>query len=433
MIIERKQYLSKLISKKENGLIKIITGIRRSGKSFLLFKLYHSYLNSIGIDDKRIIELSLDEDINIKYRNPLELGVYIRNIISNKKDKYYVFIDEIQKVEEIQNPYIKDKKSLVTFVDVLIGLMKIENLDIYVTGSNSKMLSSDIVTEFRDRGDEIKLNPLTFKEFYNAYQGDKNNAFKEYCMYGGMPRVALLNNHEDKSNYLIELFKKTYITDIIEHNSISNDVDLLEDLLNFIASSIGSLTNPNKLSKTFKTLKHISITANTITKYLDYFIDAFLINKIHRYDVKGKKYIDTPLKYYFSDIGLRNSILGFRQMEQTHIMENIIYNELVTRGYSIDIGIVEYSHKNTTGKYVRSQLEIDFIAKKWNLNYYIQSSFSIDNENKKEQEIKPLNKVLDSFRKIVIINEDIIPYHDDKGILYLGIKQFLLEDNAIDL
>ena len=432
MIIERKHYLNKLISKKENGLIKVITGIRRSGKSFLLFKLYHSYLNSIGIQDKYIIELELDSFTNIKYRNPLELGAYIKNLIEEKDKTYYVFLDEIQAVEEIQNPYIQNKKSMVGFVDVLLGLMNIKNLDIYVTGSNSKMLSSDIITEFRGRGDEIRVYPLSFKEFYDHFEGDKHNAWKQYCTYGGMPKVALLNSHEEKRDYLKTLFQKTYFTDIIEHNKIRNK-DIIEDLLNFIASNIGSLTNPLNLSNTFKTVKKISVSSATISKYLDYFIDAFIISKIHRYDVKGRKYIDTPLKYYFTDVGLRNAMLGFRQTEEKHIMENIIYNELLLRGFDIDIGVVEYSHEDEEGKYVRTYFEIDFIANKGSSKYYIQSALNIETKEKREQETQSLNRINDSFKKIVVVKDDIIPWHDDKGILYLGIQEFLLNPNSINL
>ena len=432
MIIERKHYLKKIISKKENGLVKVITGIRRSGKSFLLFKLYHSYLNSIGIKDKYIIELELDNDINVKYRNPLELGAYIRSLLEEKDKMYYVFLDEIQAVEEIQNPYIENKKSTVSFVDVLLGLMNIKNVDVYVTGSNSKMLSSDIITEFRGRGDEIRVYPLSFKEFYDYYNGDKHDAWRQYYIYGGMPKVALLDSHEEKSTYLKDLFKKTYFTDIIEHNKINNE-DIIEDLLKIVASAIGSLTNPLNLSNTFKSVKKISISSTTISKYLDYFIDAFILTKIHRYDVKGKKYMDTPLKYYFTDIGLRNNLLGFRQKEANYIMENIICNELLLRGFDIDIGVVEYSHKNKEGKYIRSYLEIDFIANKGSSRYYIQSALNVDSQEKRKQETESLSRINDSFKKIVIIKESIVPYHDEQGILYLGIQDFLLNKNSVDL
>ena len=432
MKIERKLYLNELISKKNNGLIKVITGIRRCGKSYLLFNIYHDYLNSIGVKDNQIIELSLEETINIKYRNPIELDKYIREKIVDKNINYYVFIDEIQKVETIQNPYIKDKNSKISFVDTLLGLMKIRNVDIYVTGSNSKMLSSDILTEFKDRGDEVKVNPLTFKEFYDAYEEDKSLAWKDYVTYGGMPLAVTKKSHEEKSKYLKDLFEKTYLTDVLERYRIK-DKDILEDLLNLISSSIGSLTNPTKLSNTFATIKQTSISPRSISLYLDYFIDAFLLNKTYRYDIKGKKYINTPLKYYFTDVGLRNARLNFRQQEENHIMENIIFNELLVRKFDVDVGVVENNYKNSQGKSARVQLEVDFVANKNSKRYYIQSALSINDPEKREQEIKSLNKIDDSFKKIVIVKDNINPWHDEKGILYIGIQEFLLNEDAIDL
>lgn len=433
MQIKRDLYLNKLISKRENGLIKVITGIRRCGKSYLLFTIYHDYLISTGIKEDQIIELVLDETRNAKYRNPIELDEYIRDLTNDKNKMFYVFIDEIQKVEEIQNPYINNENAKIGFVDTLLGLMKLPNVDLYVTGSNSKMLSSDILTEFKDRGDEIRVNPLTFKEFYDVYPGDKNNAWQEYLTYGGMPLAVIKKTHEEKSKYLKDLFSKTYITDVLERNKISNDKEVLEDLLNFISSSIGSLTSPTRLAHTFASAKQIKISSETISTYLDYFIDAFILNKAYRYDVKGKKYIETPLKYYFTDVGLRNARLNFRQQEENHIMENIIYDELFYRGFDIDIGIVEYNYKNELGKSKRTQLEVGFVVNKNSKKYYIQSALNIDDERKKEQETNPLNRIGDSFKKIVVIKDNIIPWHDEKGILYIGIQQFLLEDNAMDL
>ncbi len=433
MVVNRDRYLNKLIAKKENGLIKVITGIRRCGKSFLLFELYHEYLNSIGVSNDNIIELALDEVMNAKYRNPLELDQYIREQITDKEQKFYVFIDEIQKVSEIQNPYVDDTESKIGFVDVLLGLMKIKNVDLYVTGSNSRMLSSDILTEFKDRGDEIRVNPLTYSEFYSAYEGEKRHAWREYYTYGGMPLVLSKKTHEEKSKYLKDLFAKTYISDVIEHNKILNEQSVLEDLLNIVSSAVGSLTNPTKLSKTFQSVKQVSVTANTISKYLDYFLDAFIMYKAFRYDIKGKKYIDTPLKYYFTDVGLRNARLNFRQQEANHIMENIIFNELQAREYDVDVGVVEYNSQNKDGKKVRIQLEVDFVANKGSKRYYIQSAFSIDDEGKRRQEINSLLRVPDSFRKIVVVRDDIIPWHDENGILYVGIEQFLLEENAVDI
>lgn len=432
MIAKRDRYLQKLINKKENGLIKVITGIRRCGKSFLLFNLYHDYLNSIGVDDENIIELALDEAINARYRNPLELDKFIREQITDKSKKYYVFLDEIQKVADIQNPYLDDKTATIGFVDVLLGLMKIKNVDLYVTGSNSKMLSSDILTEFKDRGDEIRVNPLTYSEFYAAFDGEKRHAWREYFTYGGMPNVLNRQTHEEKSKYLKDLFEKTYITDVIEHNRILNDQTVLEDLLNIVSSSVGSLTNPSKLSNTFQSVKHVAVNASTISRYLDFFIDAFIMYKAFRYDIKGKKYIDTPLKYYFTDVGLRNARLNFRQQEENHIMENVIFNELMAREYDVDIGVVEYNYQDANGKKLRTQLEVDFVANKGSKRYYIQSALSIDSEAKRQQEINSLLRVADSFKKIVVVKDDIIPWHDENGILYVGIEQFLLEENVID-
>lgn len=433
MVIERNLYLNKLISKKENGLIKVITGIRRCGKSFLLFELYHSYLNSIGVLDENIVELALDEVANAKYRNPFELDKYIREKVADKSRMYYVFIDEIQKIADMQNPYVDDSNEKIGFSDVLLGLMKIKNVDLYVTGSNSRMLSSDILTEFKDRGDEIHVNPLSYTEFYNAFEGDKRNAWREYFTYGGMPLVLSKETHEEKSKYLKDLFAKTYITDVLERNKIGNDKEVLEDLLNILSSGVGSLTNPTKLANTFKSAKQTSISSATISKYLDMLIDAFIITKALRYDVKGKKYLNTPLKYYFTDVGLRNARLNFRQQEENHIMENIIFNELMIREFDVDVGVVEYNYKDESGKKSRTYLEIDFVANKGSRRYYIQSALNIDDEEKRLQETNSLNRVGDSFKKIVVVKDNIIPWHDDNGILYLGIEEFLLNDGALEL
>ncbi len=431
MVIERKRYLDKLISKKDNGCVKVITGIRRCGKSFLLYELYHSYLNSIGIADSNIIELALDEAINARYRNPLELDAYIRAMVSDQSQRFYVFLDEIQFVADIQNPYLDSKDSRIGFTDVILGLMKLKNVDLYVTGSNSHMLSSDILTEFRGRGDEIHVLPLTYKEFHDAYDGDKRFAWMEYCTYGGMPYVLSLESHDEKSRYLKNLFSDVYIKDVLERNRILNDRAILEDLLNIISSSVGSLTNPAKLSNTFHSVKHVQVNANTISRYLDCFIDAFILEKAYRYDIKGKRYIGTPLKYYFSDVGLRNSRLNFRQQEANHIMENIIYNELVARGFDVDVGVVEYNSRDEAGKKIRTQLEIDFVANKGSKRYYIQSAFSIDDAAKQEQETNSLKRVEDSFRKIVVVKDAIIPWYDERGILYIGIEEFLLDESAM--
>ena len=431
-MIERKKYLDKLISKKENGLVKVITGIRRCGKSYLLFNIYKNYLLSIGVSENCIIELALDDDENIRYRNPLELGEHLRAMTADKEKTYYVFLDEIQKVVSIQNPYIQGVEDKIGFVDVLLGLMKRENIDLYVTGSNSKMLSSDILTEFRGRGDEIRVNPLSFAEFYNAYDGDKRNAWQEYFTYGGLPLVMMKQGHEEKAKYLQTLFDKIYLSDIMERNKINYEKSILDDILNIVSSSVGSLTNAQKIARTFKSNRQINIDDATVGRYIDLFIDAFIIYRAMRYDVKGRKYIGSPIKYYFSDVGLRNARLQFRQMEENHIMENIIYNELIGRDFNVDVGVVEYFYRGDGGKSKRSNLEIDFIANKGSQRYYIQSALSVADSDKREQEIRSLNRIGDSFKKIVVVRDDIIPWHDENGILYLGIEKFLLDDNAIN-
>ena len=431
-MIERKQYLDKLIRKRGNGLIKVITGIRRCGKSFLLFKIYYDYLVSEGVSKDNIICLALDETQNIKYRNPLYLDEYIRGKITGD-GKYYVFLDEIQKVKSVKNPYLDDVEEKISFVDVLLGLMKMDNVDVYVTGSNSQMLSSDILTEFRGRSDEIRVNPLSYKEFYQAYQGDKNKAWREYVTYGGMPFTLSLQSHEDKSEYLKGLFDKVYLADVLERRKLVNDKEVLAELLDMVSSSVGSLTNPTKLANTFETVKHISVTPKTISRYLDYFVDAFLLRKSQRYDIKGKSYIESPLKYYFVDVGLRNARLNFRQQEETHIMENIIYNELCLRGFSVDVGLVETSVRNVDGRSQRAQLEVDFVANKGSQRYYVQSAYAIPDEEKRMQETRVFARIPDSFKKIVVVREDIVPWHDEQGVLYVGVEQFLLDERAMEL
>ena len=432
MIINRDKYLDQLIRKKGNSLIKIITGIRRCGKSYLLFELFHAHLNAIGIEDDYIIELSLDDEANAKYRNPMELGNYIRSLIIEKDRKYYVILDEIQQVKEVKNPWLDDPNETIGFVDVLLGLMKMKNADIYITGSNSKMLSSDIVTQFRDRGDEIRLYPLSYKEFYDAVPDSKENAWKEYYTYGGLPRIMSFLTHKEKSDYLQNLFKNTYMKDVIDRHKIRNDKQILDDLVNIISSAVGSLTNPKKLSDTFKTTNGISISSTTIDTYLEYFEEAFIIDVARRYDIKGKKYTSTPVKYYFSDIGLRNARLNFRQQEENHIMENTLFIELKSRGYNVDVGVVEYRHLDRNGKDVRAQLEVDFVANDGGKIYYIQSALHVDDDRKRQQEINSLRRIPDSFKKIVVVKDDIMPWNDDNGILYIGIKDFLLDTNAIN-
>ena len=433
IMIARRKYLEKLISKKDNGLVKVITGIRRCGKSYLLFNIYKDYLKSMGVAEECIICLALDDDENIQYRNPLELGKYIRSLTVDESKSYYVFLDEIQKVVTIQNPYIEGAEDKIGFVDVVLGLMKRDNIDVYVTGSNSKMLSSDILTEFRGRGDEIRVNPLSFEEFYNAYDGEKRDAWQEYYTYGGLPLVMAKKTHEEKAKYLETLFDAIYLSDIMDRNKLAHEKTVLDDILNIISSSVGSLTNANKITNTFKSERQVNISNYTVSKYLDFFIDAFLLYKAERYDVKGRKYIGSPLKYYFSDVGLRNARLKFRQQEENHIMENIIYNELCNRDFGVDVGVVEYCYKDENRKSKRTNLEIDFVANKGSKKYYIQSALTVADEQKREQEIRSLKRVGDSFKKIVVVKDNIIPWHDDDGILYIGIEKFLLDESAMDL
>ncbi len=430
-MIERKQYLDQLIEKKENGRVKVITGLRRVGKSFLLFEIYHQYLNLIGVPNEQIIELALDDDENAKYRNPIILGEYIRSQIEDKSKKYYVFLDEIQKVKAVKNPYLDDENEKITFVDVVLGLMKKPNADVYITGSNSKMLSSDIMTEFRGRGDEIHVYPLSFQEFYSAYEGNKRQAWQEYYLYGGMPYLLQISGHQAKSKYLTELFNNIYLSDILERHQILNKA-VLDDILDVISSSVGSLTNPSKIAATFKSVKNINIADDTISTYLDYFVDSFLIEKAKRYDIKGRKYIGSPLKYYYTDIGLRNARLNFRQTEENHIMENIIYNELVLRGFSVDVGVVEHNYTDENGKNKKTKLEVDFVANDGGRRYYIQSALTVGEEEKRLQEVRPFSKIHDSFKKIVIVKDNVLPWHDENGILYVGIEQFLMEKSIID-
>lgn len=424
-MIKRDTYLDKLIRKKENGLVKVITGLRRSGKSFLLFNIFYNYLLKNKVDSKHIITISLDDASNQKYWNPNELDKYIRDHIIKDGKTNYIFIDEIQLVKDVVNPYLEGSK--ITFTDVILGLMKIPHVDLYVTGSNSEMLSKNILTRFRGKGDQVYVRPLSYSEFYNSYKNDKNRAWNEYITYGGLPFVMSLDNYVDKGEYLKNLFLEIYLKDIIDNNHIRKDESILNDLLNIISSSIGSLTNPLKLSNTFKSLKKISITPISIEKYLDYFADSFLIDRAKRYDVKGKKYIETPLKYYFTDLGLRNARLNFTDIEETHIMENVIYNELRYRGFNVDVGIVEYNYKEKE-KSKRKQLEIDFICNKGNDKLYIQSAYALSSQEKIEQEIRGLCKINDSFKKIVVVKDNIVPKKDSNGIQYVGIEEFLLNE-----
>ena len=428
MRIERKRILRRLIGSRKNGQIKIITGIRRCGKSYLLGVLYRDYLLQEGIAPEQIVMLELDNDINARYRNPLELGAYLRQLVGGTAKDYYVLLDEIQMVEEVDNPYLPGNSgSKITFVDVLLGLKGLSNVDVYVTGSNSKMLSSDVATAFRDRGEEIHITPLTYDEFHAAYPKEKRFAWREFVTYGGMPLVMQKSTHGEKAKYLQDLFRLTYIKDVIERNRLRADAETLDELLNVVASAVGSLTNPTRLSNTFRSVKGLKIKNETVSAYLDCFIDAYILGKSYRYDIKGRSYIDTPLKYYFTDIGLRNARLNFRQQEENHIMENILYNELTARGFNVDVGVVEYNH-TVAGKKVRTQLEIDFVVNLTDKRYYIQSALTVADEEKRRQEVNSLNRTDDSYTKIVVVRDDILPWTDDRGVRYINIEDFLLEE-----
>ena len=411
--IRRDVYLKKLISRKENGLIKIITGIRRCGKSYLLDPLFKNHLLESGVKEDHIIKLELDKEENKKYRDSHELNEYIKSQIKDK-NMYYILLDEIQMVEG--------------FESVLNGFLYERNLDVYVTGSNSKFLSSDIITEFRGRGDEIKVFPLSFSEYLEAFKGDKQDAWNEYVLYGGLPLVLSKKTDEEKSKYLKDLFDQTYIKDIIERNNIQR-VDILDSIINMLASSVGSLTNPKKIYDTFVSNGEKEISSNTVNSYIKYIEDSFIVNKSGRYDVKRKKYIQTPQKYYFSDIGLRNARLNFRQQEENHIMENIIYNELVVRGYNVDVGVVEVRDKNKN----RKQLEVDFVCNLGNKRYYVQSALNLDTREKTIQEERPLMNINDNFKKIIVVKDTMKHWITEEGILVIGIQEFLLDKNSLDL
>lgn len=417
MEIKRDYYLNKLIDTKNDGLIKIITGIRRCGKSYLLNKLFYEYLIENNVDESHIVKIALDNDENEKLLNNKELGNYIRNKIKDNK-LYYILLDEIQLVEN--------------FESVLNGLLRIENIDIYVTGSNSKFLSTDIVTEFRGRGEEIRIYPLSFSEFMSAYNGSIQDGWIEYATYGGLPIIATkMNSDERKMKYLEEQNQNVYINDVLERNRIDNNREIINILLKIISSSIGSLTNPKKISSTFKSEMNIDIAPATISNYLQYLEEAFIIEKSTRFDVKGRKYISTPSKYYFSDIGIRNSLINFRQQEETHIMENIIYLELKKRGFNVDVGLIEYKGKEN-GKDFYKQLEIDFIANKGNNKFYIQSAYSMPDSEKREQEERPLLKINDSFKKFIITKDYIKAWRDDNGIITMSLFEFLNNINSLE-
>ncbi len=428
IIIKRDLYLNKLIRKKNNGSIKIITGLRRSGKSYLLNNLYYDYLLNEGIKKEQIVKLALDDDRNREYRNPDKLSEYLYSKITNETDKFYFLLDEVQFA--ISDEEIKSNEPIRLY-GILNGLLRLKNVDVYITGSNSKFLSSDIATEFRGRGDVIHVNPLSFAEFYSAYKGgDKYDAWDEYSTYGGMPMLLSLETDEEKSEYLNNLFKNTYIKDIIERNNLRGDVTI-DTLVDVLASSIGSLNNPTKIAKTFAS-NGIKAVDKTISTYVDYLLDAFLIRKATRYDIKGRKYINSPFKYYFSDIGLRNARLNFRQQEQTHIMENIIYNELVMRGFNVDVGVIEHVVRDEEGKRTTKHLEVDFVCNQGNHRYYIQSAFSIPDAEKLKQEQASLDRIDDSFKKIIITQDRTKLWRNEKGYIIMNILDFLLKENSLE-
>lgn len=410
--IKRDVYLNRLISRKENGLIKIITGIRRCGKSYLLNELFVNHLKESGVKKDHIIQLALDKEVNKKYHDSKLLNEYIFSNIKDK-DMYYVILDEIQLVEG--------------FEFVLNGLLYEKNIDVYVTGSNSKFLSSDIITEFRGRGDQVRVFPLSFAEFVSAYNGDKYEAWNEYITYGGLPLILSKKNDEEKSQYLKEEFEKTYIKDIIERNNIQR-VDVLDSIINMLASAVGSLTNPQKIYDTFRSDGEKELSLNTVNSYIRNIEDSFIVNKSNRYDIKGKKYIQTPQKYYFTDIGLRNARLNFRQQEENHLMENIIYNELLLRGYNVDVGVVELREGNQ-----RKQLEVDFVCNQGSKRYYIQVALNLDTQEKNQQESRSLNNIGDSFKKIIVVKDNIKLWRNEEGIVIMGIQEFLLNKNSLDL
>ena len=417
MEIARDFYLTKLKNKKNNKLIKIITGLRRSGKSYLLDPMFKNALLADGVKEDHIIKVDLDSIENRELTTDgLNLYKYIMNKIKDD-NMYYILLDEIQKVKD--------------FESVLNSFLRKNNLDVYVTGSNSKFLSTDIITEFRGRGDEIRIYPLSFSEFYNVYE-DKKRALKDYMTYGGMPYILYLKTTEEKSEYLNGLFNNTYFNDIVERNKIQRE-DILEAIINMLSSSVGSLTNPKKLYDTFISNGYTEINRNTINSYINCLQDAFLINKAERYDIKGKKYITTPSKYYFTDIGLRNARLNFRQQEEDHLMENVIYNELLVRGYNVDVGVIERFEKDSTEKTIRKQLEVDFVCNQASKRYYIQSAFAIPNKEKMDQEQKSLININDSFKKIIIVKDDINFWRNEEGILIISLEEFLLNPNSLDL
>ena len=417
MEIRRDIYLNKLISKKHNGLIKVVTGMRRCGKSYLLFNLFKEYLVNEGVNENHIIEIAFDSFENRKYRDPEVLFPYLMEKIADN-EMYYVLLDEVQMLDD--------------FESVLNSLGRKKNVDVYVTGSNAKFLSKDIITEFRGRGDEVHMYPLTYSEFMSVYDGDKQEGWRDYVLFGGIPLVLGFETADQKSEFLKSLFEETYISDITGRNNIRNKAEL-EELLNILSSAIGSLTNPSKLSATFKSVKNKTISKETIIKYIDYLKDSFLIDSAIRYDIKGKKYINTPSKYYFTDLGLRNARLNFRQVEETHAMENVIFNELKVRGYNVDVGVVVMNEVDKNGKKIRKQLEVDFVCNKGSKRFYIQSAYALPDKEKMEQEQRSLVNTGDGFKKIIITKDAVAPLYNDEGILVMSVYDFLLNPDSMEI
>ena len=429
MVIRRDRYLERLISKQNNGMIKVITGIRRCGKSYLLFNLFYDHLLASGIPEDNIICIALDDVVHEAYRDPYRLYSYIKERVQDNREHYYVLIDEAQYAiskEEMKNP-----DEPIGLYGVLNSLLRKSNVDVYITGSNSKFLSSDVMTEFRGRGDEIHISPLSFSEFYPASGQEKSDAWRDYLYYGGLPHILAESGGEAKSRYLEKLNKEIYLRDMCERYGIRDEESMLI-LMKVIASAIGSLSNAQKISDTFRSSGNKVITMPTISSYLKYLQESFVVEKAERYDIKGRKYISTPSKYYYSDLGLRNALLNFRQFEETHLMENAIYNELIYRGYSVDVGVVE-TRVDEGGKNVRKQLEVDFVVNQFNKRYYIQSAFLISDREKYEQEQAPLVKIPDSFKKIVVVGNNSPIWRNEKGITFMGIYDFLLNENSLDL
>lgn len=416
MEIKRDYYLNKIIKSQKDGLIKVVTGIRRCGKSYLLNTLFYNYLIENGINEEHIIKIALDDDDNSYLLKPHMLSKYIKEKIIDQ-ELYYIIIDEVQLAPN--------------FEAVLNGLARLPNVDIYVTGSNSKFLSTDIITEFRGRGEQIKIYPLSFSEFMSVYSGDKMDGWNDYITYGGLPLVVLMDDDERKNSYLKDQTKNVYINDVIERNHIQNDIEIVNQMVKIISSSIGSLTNPKKISDTFKSELNIDIAPATIATYLTYLEESFMIEKAEKYDIKGRKYISTPSKYYFSDMGLRNSFINYRQQEETHIMENVIFLELKRRGYDVDVGIIE-NRTQKNGEFLYKQLEVDFIANKGNNKIYIQSAFSMSDTEKRNQEETPLLKINDSFKKIIIVKDYIKKWVDDNGVITMNIFDFLLNEDSLN-